>query len=196
MRIIQSLLIAGVAAVACAGVAAMAASPQPHVLTIRLADGSVEQIRYTGDVAPQVALSPGDARTALFGAPAGFGPPAETSPFALIAQMSAQMDRQMAEMMRNPPFMPKPSPAGPLALQQAALGDSPAGTESYSVVSTFSGGKACTRSVQITSQGPDQRPHVVSQSSGDCAAQTGAAPQPAPTESAPAPERAAGKVTA
>jgi len=207
MRIIPSVLVAGVAAVACLGVAAMAASPkfqppprQDHVLTVRLPDGSVEQIQYSGDVAPRVALSPGGPPMGAFAPMAGFGPASDASPFAMLERMSAQMDREMAEMMRNAP--PMPSLAAPGAMQQAAAGQPagpgkpPAGAQSYSFVSTIDGGRACTRSVQITSQGAGQAPRVVSQTSGDCAGQTGAAPRPAPTAAGAVHEKGAGKVIA
>jgi hypothetical protein len=195
MRIIQTALLTGVAAIACVGVAAMAASPKPqtHVLTVQLPDGSVEQIQYSGDIAPQVALAPGGMPVGSF-APL-LGPAPANAPFALLARMSAEMDRQMADMMRNARAMPMPDFAGLGQVQQADLAKLPPGTQSYSFVSTINGGKACTRSVQIT-QGSDQKPRVVSQTSGDCAGQPGAAPGPAPTISPAVHERAAGKVTA
>jgi hypothetical protein len=195
MRIIQTALLAGVAAIACVGVAAMAASPKPqtHVLTVQLPDGSVEQIQYTGDVTPQVVLAPAGMPVGAFAPLAGTAP--ADSPFAMLERMSAEMDRQMAEMMRNARAIPMPDVPGLGQVQQADLAKLPPGTQSYSFVSTINGGKACTRSVQIT-QGSDQKPRVVSQTSGDCAGQAGAAPGPAPTISGAVHEKAAGKVTA
>ena len=38
----------------------------------------------------------------------------------------------------------------------------------YSVVSTFSGGHACTRTVEVTSQGSGKAPSVIRKTSGDC----------------------------
>jgi hypothetical protein len=191
---IQTALVAGVAAIACLGVAAMAQNPKPpaprfqaHVLTVQLPDGSVEQIRYSGAVAPQVALSPLGAFGPATAADAG-------SPFAMLERMSARMDREMADMMLDAPVMPLPPLAGPGAIQPVDLGKLPAGGESYSFVSTVNGGKACTRSVQITSRGPNQPPRVVSRTSGDCGGQSAAAPQAAPAQ--PVQERGAAKVTA
>jgi len=61
-------------------------------------------------------------------------------------------------------------PIGPDGkIDQAALAKLPAGTVQYSFVSTSSGNGTCSRSVQMTSFGPNQQPKVVSQSSGDCA---------------------------
>jgi hypothetical protein len=210
MRIIQTTLLAGAAAIGCLGVAALAQSPQPqaprsqlHVLTVRLPDGLVEQIRYRGDVAPQVVLAPGGAPIGAFAPMIGFGPAADpgaaaaNSPFAMLERRSAQMDRQMAEMMRNASLAPPPALAAPGGMQQTALGKLPAGSQSYSFVSSFSGGKACSRSVEITSQGAGQAPRVVSHTSGDCGGQNGVAPRPAAAAPAAAVhEPSAGKVIA
>lgn len=209
MRIIQTALLAGVAAIGCLGVAALAQSPQPqaprsqlHVLTVGLPDGSVEQIRYRGDVAPQVVLAPAGTPIGAFAPMIGFGPVADSgaaavnSPFSMLERLSAQMDRQMAEMMRNAPLAP-PALATPGGMQQAALGKLPAGSQSYSFVSSFSGGKACSRSVEITSQGAGQPPRVVSHTSGDCGGQNGAVAHPAaPAPAATVREPSAGKVIA
>jgi hypothetical protein len=70
----------------------VANSPQVHVLNVRLPNGQVEQIRYTGDVAPTVVLAPDAAM-----APA-FGP---GSPFAMMERMSAEMDRQAAALFHE-----------------------------------------------------------------------------------------------
>jgi hypothetical protein len=204
MRVLP--LLAGVAAVACLGVAALAASPKSqtpaahdHVLTVRLPDGSVEQIHYSGDVAPKVAVAPGGL--GVFAPMPGFGPASADSPFAMLNRLSAQMDQQMAEMMRNAPPMPTLAAPGAMqraaAGQEAALGQLPAGTESYSFVSSVNGGHACSRSVQITSQGAGQAPRVVTQTSGDCGGgQAAPAPQPAPTAAGAVHEKGAGKVIA
>ena len=66
MRTFQQALLAGVAAgiVGLSG-AAFAQSGKTHVMTVRLPDGGVAQIRYTGDVAPQVSVGEAPARIAL-----------------------------------------------------------------------------------------------------------------------------------
>ena len=56
MRKIQTVLLAG--ALALAGTAAFAASSDVHHMKVRLADGSVANIEYTGDIAPKVSLAP------------------------------------------------------------------------------------------------------------------------------------------
>jgi hypothetical protein len=169
MRAIKTLLFAGAAAATLIGVAALAGEikSNTHVLTVQLPGGGVEQIRYTGDVAPQVVLAPGVVPLAVF-SPSDLAVD-QTSPFGMLDRMSAQMDREMAAMMAEVRAAPLPL-AAPGQLQQAALARLPAGAETYSIVSNFSGGHACTQSVQITSQGPGRQPLVVSHRSGDCGA--------------------------
>ena len=57
----------------------------------------------------------------------------------------------------------------------AALGNLPPGTESYSMVSTWSGNGVCAQSVEITSPANGGKPRVVSHSSGECASGPGSA---------------------
>src|SRR5579863_8308821 len=95
MRTLRTALLAGVAASAIGlSGAALAESPQTHVMTVRLPDGGVEEIRYTGDVPPQIVFAAGPASTDVFAPlPSFFGP---GSPFAALDRISAEMDRQAA----------------------------------------------------------------------------------------------------
>jgi hypothetical protein len=52
----------------------------------------------------------------------------------------------------------------------AAFGNTPAGTQSVTVVSTSNGAKTCTRTTEVTAQGAGKPPKVVTNVSGDCAA--------------------------
>jgi hypothetical protein len=140
---------------------AKAQTPDVHVLTLHLPNGQVEQIRYTGKVPPNVVLAP-DAMATSF---------APASPFALLARMSADMDRQAAVMFRTINDMAMPDGAG--------LGMMP----------VVSGPGVCTRSVQITFTGNGQAPHVVSRTAGDCGPAQGEA-TPAMLPNAPVPHRA------
>jgi hypothetical protein len=157
------------AAVALAGSAAVAATlPAVHHLTVRLPNGGVEQVSYTGDAAPKVTILPASLQAGVL-MPAGFW-----APFAGFDQISAQMDqmasamdRQTAIAMRN---MDAVALAGSNGLTSATLRGSPAGTESYSMISTMSGSNTCTRDVRIISRGDNVRPEVVSHSSGNCGA--------------------------
>ena len=172
MRTIPTLLVSGTAVLALAGAAAAAGhlESRPNVLTIQLPDGAVAQIHYAGKVAPQVVVAPAGAA-----AMAPIGLPAADAPFALLDRISAQMDREMAQMSAQARALEALPLVAPGQLQRTEFANLPAGASSYSFVSTFSGGGVCSRSVEITAQGPGRQPKVVSSSSGDC----GAAPKAA-----------------
>jgi hypothetical protein len=170
MRITQTLLIAGVAAAAIAGVAT-AAALNTHTLTVRLPGGGVERIIYTGNVAPRVEVAPmGAPVPVVWAAEPGF----DDTAFAAMDQMSAQMDREMAAMFQQVDALESRAVASQRDLRSVSTADMPAGAQSFSFVSTMSGGGVCSRSVEITSTGHGQKPRVVSQTSGNCG--TSAAP--------------------
>ncbi|MGH6985905.1 MAG: hypothetical protein ACRED9_03585 [Caulobacteraceae bacterium] len=177
MRILTSLLLAGGAALALAGAAGIAHAgrtwdhAQDHVLTLEGPGGGTWTVKYHGDVAPQVRFTPGAGGMIAFGSsPGSFF---ATSPFAAMDRLDSQIDRRMAELMRQ-----GAPAAGAAGLQQTGASDLPAGSESFQMASSFGGGHACFRSVEITSQGPGKAPRVIRKSSGDCGAKGG---QSAPT---------------
>jgi hypothetical protein len=171
MRTLRTVIL-GVATIGLIGAVTYAAdAPKTHVLTIRLPNGGIEQIRYSGDVAPNVTF-----RQVSPVATAGASPFGAESPFAMLDRIQAEIDRQMAGMMQHRMVMPTMPQIGGGQLQQVTVGNLPAGVQSYSMVSTVSGGHKCTESVEVTSQGPGQPPRVVRQSSGDCGAAAKAAP--------------------
>jgi hypothetical protein len=165
---------AGIAALAVTGTAMAATAPKTakpetaqanHILNIAMPDGTIEQIRYSGDAPPAVVFTP--VRQTAF--PVAFGDPFAMAPFADFDRIAAAMDRQMDAMLRQASAMAA-QPAGPDGkIDQAAFAKLPAGTVHYSFVSSSSANGTCSRSVQVTSFGPNQQPKVVSQSSGDCA---------------------------
>lgn len=166
MRMVPTTLLAGVAAVALAGTAFA------HTLTVHLPGGATEYIHYSGDAAPQVSFG-----TTPIAAPSwDFGP---HSPFALMQQISAQMDREAAAMMNEMNQLQSVafgSLANPGETMQAAMTNLPPGTQSYSVVSTLSPSGVCSQSMQITSNGPGQKPQIVTHSSGNCGAMSAGGP--------------------
>lgn len=177
MRTVQTPLLAGAAMIVFAGFA-RAESPNTHTLTIHLPDGAVEEVRYSGDVPPEIYLRRGPA----FGAPpflySAFGP---DSPFAMLDRISQEMDRRAARLLEEAEAITarlKPPRAGEFIgeLIEAHAQSLPAGVQSYSFVSSFSGNGVCARSVEITSMGEGKEPRVVSRSYGQCAG----APQEAP----------------
>ena len=170
MRNLPTVLL-GVAAIGLIGAVAYAAdAPQTHVLTIPLPGGGVEQIRYTGGVAPKVVVQQPSPAAAAWAAQFG-----ADSPFAMLDRIQAEMDREIAAILQRS-IAVRAAPAMSAGQLRARAGNAPAGARSYSVVSTFSGGHECTQSVEVTSQGPGQPPKVVRQSSGDCGAAQPATP--------------------
>jgi len=167
MRIAHAAILAGLTTAALSG-AAVAASRDTHLLTVPLPDGSIAKIEYQGKVAPKVKIEPGDPFAAAFGG--SFG-----AQFAALDRMAAEMQRNADEMRQHMDVLAR-QPTATLA----NYGSMPAGSRSYSMVMTSNGGRSCTRTVEITSQGPGKPPKVLSNSSGDCAAQQGA-PAAAPT---------------
>ncbi len=166
MRTVHSLLLAGIAAVALAG-SVMAADKKSatHEFTVHLPWGGVAHIQYSGNVPPKVtfARDPGPLHVFL---PDPFFAPDPA--FAEIERISAEMDRQMREMIRQVETMSSPSFGRQGDLFEAATGDLPAGTQSYSVVSTITPNGICTREVQVTRSAGGGKPKVVKRSSGNC----------------------------
>jgi len=159
---IRTAVFAGIAALAAAGTA-VAASHDTHVMKLGLPDGSVARIEYKGDVAPKVTVAP-----ALNFVPVHWFDPFAAAPFTLFDRIAADMDRQTDMMMQQVRSLQLQPNARDGKLDLAAFGALPAGTVSYSFVSTGTGTGMCSRSVQVTSFGPGQQPKVVSNSSGDC----------------------------
>jgi hypothetical protein len=151
MRVSLRSMLAGTAAILAAGVVtpAMAGDGQVHILTLQVPGGGVEQIEYTGDVAPRVVLMPASRMVAV--------PMMDVDPFATLNRISAMMDQQAAAMLREVE-----------GLQGDMLPGLPRGASGYSFVSTMSGTGVCTRSVRITCNGGNAPPRMVSSSSGDC----------------------------
>ncbi len=158
-------LLAATACCALAGISApaMAKSPAAHTMTVQLPSGEVAQIRYTGDVPPAVVIAPGPmAADAFMPVPPMVGP---NSPFAVMDRISAQIEQQATNLLRQVESLataPMPVP-----------GSLPAGSAGYSFVSTMTGNGACMESTQITYSG-NSAPKVISYHSGNCGPGAGA----------------------
>lgn len=158
MRKAQAIILAGLGVLSLAGAAA-AADQKTHTMSVRLADGSVANIEYVGDVQPKVTIEP---------------PPfGSMAPFGIFDRSMIDIRRQMDAMIRQMRRMQTRPITGRPGMNIAAYGDMPAGSTSVTVVSTSNGTKTCTRTTEVTSQGSGKPPKVVSNLSGDCA---GAAP--------------------
>jgi len=164
MRKLRTAVLAGIATLGVAGTA-MAASNGTHVMAVGLPDGSVARIEYQGAVAPKVRIEP--SAPAMRIVPVRLADPFDAAPFAMIDRILADMDRQAAAMTAA---ALQPIPADKADRPDlAAFGNLPAGTVSYRFVSTSDGNRVCSRSWQVTSQGPQEPPKLISASSGDCA---------------------------
>lgn len=166
-QILPRLAVCGVAlgGLAALPVLAHAEAPRTHTMLVALPDGETARITYAGDVPPRLVLVPEAAPAAEMTA-FPFG----ASPFAVIDQISAEMNQQMAAMLRQVDTLggAMPGTTGPgLAPGLVNVRDLPQG--------------ACFESVTITSTG-NGAPHVVRQAAGSCA---GAPSLAAPSLAAP-----------
>lgn len=172
MRIARKTLLASIAAIALAGTCglALAGTTPRHTLTVQLPDGGIARIQYSGKVAPKVTFGTNPLAVSFFG---------PMSPFAQLDRISAEMNREMATLLRGSALMPSPlfnrSP-----LFEADLRHMPHSAHQYTFVSRFSGNGVCMKSVQITRDGT-AKPKVVSHSSGNCSGANATALHAAPS---------------
>jgi hypothetical protein len=78
------------------------------------------------------------------------------------------MDRQMDAMTRETEMLGTMSQSEPL--YNAVLNGAPRGATTFSIVSEVSGNGVCTHVTQFTQSPNEAKPHVVSQTSGNCGA--------------------------
>lgn len=166
MKMFRTAALIGAAVPAAAGLAGASAGElaRTHVLTVRLPDGSIEQIRYQGDQPPRISFGE-ESIPVLSPLVVRFGP---DSPFAVLDRMSAEMDREAAALWNDTARLSDFAlwPSG--ALTEADFGALPPGARGVSVVSTQSGGHVCTRTFEYFASPQGGRPRVVTRTSGDC----------------------------
>lgn len=175
MRKLPTALLAAAGLALTAG-GAYAASERMKTMQVALPDGSVAQIRYSGDVAPRIRVVPVEAREVL-----AYDPFAEMERISAMMQARhAAMMREMAELQRHAATVAASGAPGVVM-----TGNAPAGTRySYTVV-TSNGN--CTQRVEYRSDGSSAQPKVTQASSGDCSA----VPKVAPIVPAAAPPKRA-----
>jgi hypothetical protein len=168
MKFVRTAIIAGAASAALAG-AALAAGGESKMMLVALPDGSVQHIRYQGEVAPRVLIVRDAAPVDLFSA--AFGP---GSVFAEMERMSAAMEAHSMAMMRQAALMQAQMPAADGAgdakgvVMTNAAGQ-PVGVMHYSYVSSTTGADGCTRTVRVSSDGGTaDQPRVIRTSAGSC----------------------------
>jgi len=179
MKALKTPLLIGAAAVAAIGLAgaAMAQIKHSHVMQVRLPDGTLEQIRYVGDTPPVVQLQTDWTPIVVAWPQAAFEADA---PFAMLERLTAQMDREAAALLQQARSLPGPLTGGPAGLTQVDIGKLPPGVSGYSVVSTMSGGKVCTRTMEYGRLDGAGQPKAVTRVSGDCDGAAKAAPPEQP----------------
>jgi len=184
MRKYRTAVLTGIAALAAAGVG-FAAGRDMHVMKVDLPDGSVARIEYKGAVAPKVTFgSPSSTRpVSLVGA-------VDTSPFETFDRIAADMERQTAAMVHEVGALQATPSLSDGKVDLAAFGKLPPGTMHYQFVSISDGRRTCDRRIDVTAYGPEQKPRIVSTSSGDCKA---LAPTPTSARSDPGHSRLAPK---
>jgi len=185
----------GAAALAVLGAGvAEAATAKLHTMKVDAPDGAVVEVRYAGNVAPQVKVVPA-SEAAQFDA--AMTQPDMTDPFAQMDRVSAMMDAQMHAMMQRAAILQRQAA---VQMQQAAangqvtqmapgvtfVGTMPKGAH-FSYVSTTSDANGCTRTVSYSSDGTSAPAKVTQAASDGCSAvHRNTAPIPAKVE-APAP---------
>lgn len=161
MRTLRAFgLAAAAAALAGTAIAANPRTPQTHVMSVPLPDGSVARVEYVGEVAPKVTVVPRPMADA--GMPWAMPFPS----FGGFDRIFTDMQRRSQEMMRRAQDMGHNAAAG--EPDMAAYGSLPAGETSSTVVSVTNGGTTCTRTTNIVSQGPGKPPKVTTNAAGNC----------------------------
>lgn len=162
MKTHTTLIVGGILALAAGGAAY--AAENLHTTTVDLGDGSVAQIEYSGDVAPQVTVIPVDARARI-----------AMDPFAEMDRAFAQMEAQRQQMMQRVAQMQQQAAASGAQVnhgpgQVMVSTNMPAGSNfHYTVVTSASrNGKSCTQTVEYSSDGKSAEPRITRASSGDC----------------------------
>ncbi len=132
------------------GVAGAASAQSVHVMTVPVPGGGVAQIRYIGEVPPQIVFVP---------APAAFDPwmPVSSVFGHEFAIRDARPDRGRDGPARGGDVPLCRGNGRPRQCRRSRRGGDPGrcrrAGQSYSYVSTISGSGVCTQSVRITSRG-------------------------------------------
>lgn len=167
MRKLHTALLAAGGLALAAGAAH--AAGKLNTLNVALPDGTVAQIAYEGNVPPRVSVVPVAAAD-----PAG-------DPFAEMERISAMMQARHEAMMRQVAEMQQRAQQQILAAQRSGTAPTqpgqivvssnlPAGSYSYTMVSTTTSGNGCTQRVEYRSDGSAKAPQVTKTSAGDCSA--------------------------
>jgi len=163
MHIPRKYILGGAALALLGAGVAQAATAKLHTLQVNAPDGTVAEVHYTGDVAPQVQFVPATTQQI-----------AMTDPFAEMERVSAMMDAQMQAMMQHAALMQQQA----VTMQQTAqagnatpgmtlVGTMPQGMH-VTYTSSSTDAKGCTRSVSYSSDGGSTQPKLTQAASDSC----------------------------
>lgn len=168
MRKTTIALMAG--ALALAGTAAWAANDNVHHMTVRLADGTVANVTYTGDVAPKIDVVHRPMSLAEFAPRIGFVPAFGMAPG--FQRIDAMIDAQMRAMQRQMNALMAVPMMNSNAPMEAAFGK------------TAPGAHFCAQSMSVTFDANGKQ-HVTRKTAGDCGGANTAVAHEAPKASTP-----------
>jgi hypothetical protein len=123
MKMISRFALATIGSLSFAG-AAMAADRDFHLVNVVLPDGSIQQLRYSGKVAPTLIVVPG--RGAF--APLAFRDVGMFRSLAMFDRIAAEMDRRVDAMLRQAAALSAQAPGANGQLDLAAARNLPPGT--------------------------------------------------------------------
>jgi hypothetical protein len=173
VQTLHNAILISIGIVAAAGLASGADAQQKinksgnsHEMTVRLPNGSLEQIRYIGDQPPEITFP--HLRALPFPSISIFDASDTGSPFADLERISIEMDHETLAMLSEANLLAQ-MPSSPDDLIKVGFGKLPPGTQGYTVVSSMSGNNTCTRSVRYFSSG-NGKPRVETSTSGNCGA--------------------------
>ncbi|MBW8708556.1 MAG: hypothetical protein JF627_04705 [Alphaproteobacteria bacterium] len=173
MKLIYPAILAGAALAGLAiFVPSWAGKEAVHHITVALPDGRTETISYTGSTIPKVTLNPAPLEIAWPG-PAAFGlMPALGGGDGLFADMDRSFGALLhhAEIMQQLAANPGLHDALPFST----------GETTYTLIAESLGRGACTRMVQVTQQPGQNKPQVLTRTSGNCDADGAKPAAPAP----------------
>lgn len=172
MRKLHTALLAAGGLALAAGAAH--AAGKLNTMNVALPDGTVAQIAYEGNVPPRVSVVP-IAAAEPFAEMARISAMMQARHEAMMRQV-AQMQRQVQQQAQQQVLAAQRSGGATQPGQIVVSTNLPAGSYSYTMVSTTTSGNGCSQTVEWRSDGSTKDPQVTKTSAGDCSAVQKSAP--------------------
>ncbi len=174
-------------AVIAAGLIGLAATrtPEIHVLTVQLPDGSIERIGYLGEAPPRIRLERDPLVASAF---VPLSDPLPVDPaFAELERMSTAMDLEAEALVGRAGAGPAWDLPGAERLMRVDRAGPPSAARGYAFTTTMTAPGVCARGVEYRWSGDGKPPVVVTHVMGSCGAgHARPAPSLAPAPAAPA----------